>query len=116
MNKRTSGTLTGAGSGAITGAAAGSTLGPYGAAVGGVLGGVAGGLGGYFAGSAEQEAEHQDAEQRKQLAEYNRRHMAARQQNIAQIYQMYGPYMDMVNQYTGTNYKPPSPPTSGYFG
>ena len=117
MNKRASGTLTGAGSGAVMGASLGATTGnPWVAAAGGLIGGVAGGAQGYFAGAAQEEAQGQSAEQMKQLQEFNRRHYKSRQQNLAQIYQMYGPYMNMVNEYTGTNYKPPTPPSGGYFG
>jgi phage tail tape-measure protein len=116
MDTRTKGTLTGAGSGALTGAGAGAVAGPWGAAVGGVLGGAIGGIGGYFAGDSEQKNQEANADQMKMLQDFNRKAYAARQQNLSQIYSMYDPYVQAVNQYTGSNLKMPSANSGGYFG
>ena len=98
------------------GASIGAPIGGVGALWGGAIGGLAGGAMGYFSGAAEENSANQSAEQMRQLQEFNRQHYKSRQQNLAQIYQMYGPYMNMVNEYTGTNYKPPTPMSGGYFG
>jgi hypothetical protein len=90
--------------------------GPWGAAVGGVLGGAIGGVGGYFAGDSAQKTEDAYGEQLKKLQEFNRNAYARRQQGLSQIYQMYDPYVQAVNEYTGYNMKIPTAPTGGYFG
>jgi hypothetical protein len=90
--------------------------GPWGAAIGGVLGGAIGGVGGYFSGQNEQANEDLYGEEMKKLQEFNRNSYQQRQQNLSQIYQMYDPYLQAVNQYTGANMKTPTPPSSGYFG
>ena len=117
MDTRTKSTLTGAGSGAVSGAAAGTAVLPgWGTAIGGVLGGVIGGGAGYFAGEADQKAEDVYGEQLKKLQDFNRNAYAQRQQNLSQIYQMYDPYLQAVNQHTGSNLQTPTAPSGGYFG
>lgn len=116
MDTRTKSTLTGAGSGALTGAGAGAMAGPWGAAIGGVLGGAIGGVGGYFSGQNEENNNTMYGEQMKRLQEFNRNAYEQRRQNLAQVYQMYEPYLGAVNQYTGADLRVPSVPSSGYFG
>jgi hypothetical protein len=101
-----SGALGGAGGGALTGASLGSLGGPggtlVGAGIGAGVGGLVGGYAGYAQGKANEAQSKAYADARKRLAEMQRALYSQRMQNLNQAMGYFEPYLNNVQQLTGS--------------